>query len=318
MKSVRFRPLAIVVLVIAVAVASTGCSSEDDTAERGTVGNNGGTTGDALVGWEELPVMGRAYRTPLEEAVRRQRAAGIAMIQAEVDCMVSRGFVGYSVNTSPPENVAFLAVTRARSEEEARNHGLGIADFFVMANTGQTGEPVLIGEPNDSDASVSDPDRATALEQAVVECRGETETVQNDVSALIDSYRFEVLGQPEIQTAFDAWQACMADSGYEVTSFSELRDSIKGPMTDAIWKSQSQSPSGDEPLSLEQAEELVADTRPKEVDAALAQVACDAQELSPVLSRWAELETAWQSNHSFELEQVPPESLDIWPLALHL
>lgn len=240
--------------------------------------------------------MGRAYRVPIQEAMGRQRAAGIETIQAEVDCVVSKGFTDYAVTHSLPEASAFYALARARNEDEARTRGLRVADALVAVNSG---EFVTVGDPTAAEVTSSDPERGRALEQAAAECRAEANrpgSAHDNVSTLVDSYRFEVLDQPEIQAAFDAWQHCMSDRGYDVRSVDELAASIRQSMPPADIS--------DKPTQ-EEAEALVAELRPREVDAALAQVACDGEALAPVLPRWVELENAWQSSHALLLDEVP-------------
>lgn len=290
------------ILAVAIIAAATGCSSDGDAAD-------GGTGGEAVVAWEDLPVMGRAYRLPLEEAMRRQRAAGIEAAQAEVDCVVGKGFTDYSIDISPPDTSALLVLARARNEEEARTRGLRVADFLVENNTG---ELVTLGDPAAPEATANDPDRERALEEAATECRAQAErpgSARDRVATLIDSYRFDVLDQPEMRAAFDAWQACMADRGYDVRSVQELVTSIRQSLP---------PPDISGPSTREEAEALVAELRPKEEDAALAQVACDGRALAPVLPRWVELETSWQSNNALTLDEVPPEWLDLWPTAMNL
>jgi hypothetical protein len=263
-----------------------------------------------VVAWEDLPVMGRAYRLPLEEAIQRQRASGLEAAQAEVDCIVAKGFIDYSVRTSLGDSQALIALMRARNEDEAKSRGLRVIDVLMGNNTS---EMVTLGDPNASKTANNGPDGERALEEAAAACQAQAEQPGSDrdrVATLVDSYRFEVLDQPVVRAAFDDWQACMAGRGYDVRSVKELADSIRRSLP---------KPEGmSSPPTRAELEEFVAPLHSKEVDAALAQVACDGEALAPVLPEWVELEKTWQSNHALELDEIPPAWLDLWPTAMEL
>lgn len=246
---------------------------------------------DTPIAWNQLPVIGAPINAGIDGVTEAVAATQSNIAAAATACAQQRGSEAVAQRDAKVERSLVRTIaSRPASVEDADQRGFRLASGLNRSTT-------------------SDETPTTQPDPILETCFAEAARVDgaSPLDDLVDSYRAEVLDNPEIATARTRWRACVAKEGLEVTSGSEAVDTMVGALgtTLANVDENGRVSSGavDKLFDLERA-------------AAIVVAECDRRAYSPVVTTWGQLERQWLTTHGAAFERLEPQIRLQWAVVV--